>query len=403
MMSFFRKSPDFFLLWMAQILSQSGTRMYQMALTWWILTRTSGSSQTLAMFLLVCTLPSLLLVQPIGKWIDTHTSRFALVSSDLMAAFSTIVVALLFAFDRLDLTVLYISTFFISLGQAVVDPTLNKAIVELVEEEDVEPAVAFVSSTQSIANFGGAILGALLIDMIGILAIVVLNAASYLISSLCAFLIKYRYARRNEPTDDSASAKASWSILKGRTLLTLVLIGFGLINFFGVPTLIVLPLYVKNVLQGSATMLGALEASLWLGLIFGAFFAKFIKKPQNTLLIGAICLLLFGGSFFIVGLVVSQLLYFVALFVAGTVLGVNNVKFLTLFQKIIEDSQKGRFFALMQALISFTFPLGYFLFGFLGTFMIPTTLCLIQGAGIMILSLGFYLLAPRYQELREVP
>ena len=54
---------------------------------------------------------------------------------------------------------------------------------------------------------------------------------------------------------------------------------------------------------------------------------------------------------------------------------------------------KGRFFALMQALIGFTFPIAYFAFGALTDYIPPPKVCLLQGAGVVVLSLYFLRLA----------
>jgi hypothetical protein len=149
------------------------------------------------------------------------------------------------------------------------------------------------------------------------------------------------------------------------------------------PILVILPLYVKISLNGGASLLGALEASLWLGLLFGTLGSKFIPVGGNTLRLGSACLLIMGVSLLTPGLIVATAPFLALLFVAGASLGINNVKFLALFQDSIAPEFKGRFFALMQALLSFTFPAAFFLFGLLADLMSPPMVCLIQGLGIL--------------------
>jgi hypothetical protein len=81
------------------------------------------------------------------------------------------------------------------------------------------------------------------------------------------------------------------------------------------------------------------------------------------------------------------------------VLGINNVKFVTLFQKVVEPSSKGSFFALMSAIISFTFPVAFLLFGALADRLPVTYLCATQGAGIMLVALWYIKISPREPEL----
>ena len=59
-MEFFRRNPDFLLIWAGQVLSQSGGRMYQMAMIWWLLAGKSDASGTLVgTFMVMTALPSL--------------------------------------------------------------------------------------------------------------------------------------------------------------------------------------------------------------------------------------------------------------------------------------------------------------------------------------------------------
>jgi hypothetical protein len=171
-----------------------------------------------------------------------------------------------------------------------------------------------------------------------------------------------------------------------------VLLGFGLINFFSVPTLVVLPVYTRRTLGAQASTLGTLEACLWVGLLSGTFLARFFSSNSRVKL-GATCLTVFGLFLAVPGIVVDVKVYCVSLFVAGAALGVNNVKFMSLFQEVVAPEIKGRFFALMQALIGFTFPIAYFLFGILTDYFTPPKVCLVQGVGVVLLALYFFRLA----------
>ena len=80
-------------------------------------------------------------------------------------------------------------------------------------------------------------------------------------------------------------------------------------------------------------------------------------------------------------------------------LRLNNVKFISLFQEIVPNEVKGRFFAIFQAIIGFTFPVAFFVFGVLGDMVPANHLFIIQGTGIMIIAAGYFVLAPGEKEL----
>ena len=175
-----------------------------------------------------------------------------------------------------------------------------------------------------------------------------------------------------------------------------VLIAFGLANFFATPTIIIIPLYTKVVLNKGATERGILEACLWIGLILGAFSARWFNFAKSITMLGGICIAVFGVALGLPGVFTSLPLYMVSLAVGGWCLGLNNVKFITLFQMEVPGHLKGRFFAIMQAMISFTFPMAYFTFGVLADVLPIQTVCLVQGIGLVAAGvvLAFFIKKP---------
>lgn len=396
------KYRNFAFLWIGQCLSQAGTRMYQIAILWWIVSEIPSDSGTaLGLFLVLGALPSILLVKIIGSVIDKTKSKVVLVSSDLLAFAVTLVVGLALDNHLLNLIMVYIAGLLIALTEAFFNPTINKAVPELVEQEHIESAVAFQSSTQYLANFGGAVMGAVLIGKLGIPMVIYLNALSYLVSAVINYIIRFRYLIPPVKEEEISAQTSGWKILEGLPVLKNILIGFGLINFFATPTLVILPLYTKATLHSDASVLGFLEASLWIGLILGNFSAGALSFVKSTVKLGSICLFVLGLGLFFPGLLINKFFYMAMLLIAGTALGINNVKFVSLFQNVVEPVIKGRFFALMNAMICFTFPVAFLLFGILADKLSPPHVCLIQGAGVMGIALYFGSLARLEHQLYQ--
>lgn len=388
---FLIRNRSFSLVWLGQICSQAGGRMYQMAMIWWILGLGGDSPGSLVgLFMVMAALPSLLLVKRIGRTIDQRPSQRLLVTCDVLASITVSLVALALHQGWLMLPFAYVAGLIAACLQAFIDPTLNKAVGDVVEKEDYESAVGLLASTQSLANFAGAVAGALLIEVAGIWGTAALAACGYAISASATALARFRpFVASSNVSEASA---AGWAILTDYPLLKKILIGFGFINFFATPTLVVLPIYVKRTLGATASTLGQLEACLWVGLIVGTALAGRITMASRVRL-GAICVLIFGMALAVPGIVTSAPAYGMALFVGTVALGINNVKFISLFQETVAPEIKGRFFALMQAILGFTFPIAYFLFGSLTDYLSPPLVCLVQGVGTMTLALYFLRLA----------
>lgn len=390
------RNPGFFCMWVGQMLGQGGLRMFQIAALWLLVGSAGGASgKKVGLFMVMAAIPSLALVKIIGKTVDRAAARKILLTGDAFAGAVMFAAALGLWSSALGFAGIVAIGFFVAAAEAFLDPTFNKAVKEVVDESEVEEAVAFQASTQSLANFGGAVAGAVLIDLIGIPKIILLCAFCYLTAGVFNYFIKFRPqpADAPQPSASGGEGVSGWKILDGQPLLKRVLIGFGLVNFFITPTLIVIPLYTSKTLHATASVLGQLEASLWIGLIAGTFVSSKLQFTRNIIKLGAFCIFASGAALAVPGLVTGRYVYTLALFLIGLSIGVNNVKFITLFQETVEPAIKGRFFALMQAMIGFTFPVAYFIFGLLSDFASPPAICLLQGAGVLALSAYFYRLS----------
>ncbi|MFC1521763.1 MFS transporter [Elusimicrobiota bacterium] len=392
------RNRDFFFMWLGQVMSQAALRMFQIAIMWWIIAVNAGGSGTQAgLFMVSGALPPILFANAIGRWVERFQSKYILIMCAIAACVVAAGVSALFHASQISIAGSFIAGFLMALLQAFMDPTLNKAVMEVVESHDVEDAVAFQSSTQSLANFGGAVAGAMLIDLLGIANVVMAGAASFFLAAASYYCVRFRYALEPKGKKSQEAALSGWKVLSEMPLIRKVLIGFGLVNFFATPTLVVLPLYTKHALHASATVMGILEASLWIGLLAGTFSSRWVNFTRNTLRLGALCIATMGVCFIVPGLMVDRIVYAAMLFGVGFALGVNNVKFIALFQKTVAQDRKGRFFAIMQAVISFTFPIAYFLFGALADIMTPPKVCMIQGAGVVCVAFFFFILSRSHE------
>lgn len=391
---------DFFLLWTSQVLSQAGNRMFQIAVAWWILSNISESSGTyLAIFMVLGSLPSIFLVKWIGRVIDRNPSRRVLLTNDTLGITLTLILTFIFS-HQVHIAAILASGLLFALFQGMIEPTLNKAVPELVEEQDISSAVAFLSSTQTLANFFGAVMGAVLIDQVGLIGITLINGSSYLVSAVCDGIIRFDRTKAESSGAKADNEKAEgWKILEGKPLIKKILLTFGCVNFFGTPILVILPIYTKQVLQASASTLGVLEACIWLGILSGTFFSSRLGLKERALLFTSICLFSFGAFLSLPAIMIHKVFYGFCLAGAGFSLGAMNVRMISLFQEIIPNTQKGRFFALLQALISFAIPIGYFTFAALSDVLETRYLCLLQGGGVILLSVFFVTYSKHRDEL----
>ncbi|MFC0842479.1 MFS transporter [Streptomyces noboritoensis] len=369
--------------WAAQLLSQSATRMFQMGALWWLLGQVATDERGLASgLLLVCAaLPPVALAPLVARVIAAHPSRSVLGAAVLGGAVLMAVLAGYGALAEVPTLAVYPAMFALAACQALFDPCLTKAIPELVEDDDIEDATAFEQSSYSLVGMAGALLGAVLVDAIGLAGVVLVSAAAYV--GAAAFVATVPRGDQAGGGDDGMETGIlrAWRGLAGLPFVRLALVCFAAANFFITATFVILPLYTKNVLHAPALTLGLLEGALWLGLLIGVFTGKHL--PGHPAFIGSGCVALFGAAVAVPALTAGRGVVLLALAAAGWAVGATNVVFVAAFQRAVPTAAKAAFFAAMLALLGAGFPVAAFVFGLAGDLVPTQALFLVQTAGLL--------------------
>lgn len=388
---FLLRNGSFARLWLGQILSQAGSRMYQIAIVWWIINHfPEAPGKRAALFLVIAALPSVIFARWIGQALDHYRVRSILLLAD---ALNTLVVGVtawaLVASPDLAVEWLYLAGFLIAALQAITDPGLNKAVPEVVAEADIPSATAFQGSTISLGYFTGATLGAALIPALGVSGVIALNAVSYALSFLCVWSCRFHTLPAMAHGPAGAAPESAWKILGRFPLFKKLLFGFGMANLFCVPTFLILPLYVKEVLGSGATTVAWIESGLWSGILLGTFASRWIRVTEDPEKLGALCVFFLSIGLAGPSLVIGSSAYFAFVFLQGFAFSFVPVRFIALFQAGLPNEVKGRFFALLSAMLSFALPISQLGAGLLADVMPISRLCLLQGLGALLVSAYF--------------
>ena len=372
------------------MLSQIGTKMFQIALIWWFISQFEGQSGKLIGWLLIFGVaPSVLMVRWIGQLVEKSELKSLIIRSDLFAFIVCCTLLVSLALNFKEPWIFFLASFCLSSSQAVIDPAVNKFLPKLSHPEDLNFAVALISSTLTFASFLGALIGAIVIASLGLKGSLIFNAASYLVS--CLICLRISTKSDISQSVDEIVGNLSEIIYKHKFFIS-VMIVFAAINIFLTPVLVTMPLYVKNILDGGAYTLAVMEAFLWAGMLLGSFMTDFTKKYQDVLLVGFVTMTIVG--FALIGGAMSQNLwtYGGGMLFIGASLGLMNVRFISMFQEKVPESDKGRFFALLMAVINAFTPIGFLGFGILVDKYSVITLSIAQGLGVIAIGIGFLIL-----------
>ncbi|MEU9419417.1 MFS transporter [Streptomyces sp. NPDC048272] len=399
-------------VWTAQVLTQAGTRMFQVGTSWWLIAHVASGDGGFAagMLMALSTLPAVALAPLVARAIARRSHRSVLRGAAAGAGTAAAALAGWAAASDLPVVAIYAAALVLATCQAFFDPCLTTSVPELVDDEDIEAATGFELSTQSLASLGGALLGALVVDGAGVAGLAAGCALAYGTAAVLITTVRFRTpadgARMHgAPTSvegpdtgadvDPAPRRTLRRVLGKLPYVRAILLCFTAANLFTTAVFVVMPLYTATVLRGDGATVSLLEASLGLGTLIGSFTGA--RVPGRPTVVGAACLGAMALALAVPGLIATRPVIAGALLVTGWCVGVIGVRFVALFQRLVPAADKPAFFAVMQAVLGATFPVASLLFGLLGDHLSARTLCLIQAAGLVPAALALLLLPGRHR------
>ncbi|MEU7061524.1 MFS transporter [Streptomyces sp. NPDC046197] len=399
------RNPSFGRVWAGQLLTQMAGRMFQVGAVWWLVGFAGGDHRGLdsGLFLTVSTLPAVALAPLVARVIARHAHRTVLAVAAAAAGLFATATAVWAQAAALPVAAVYAAGLALATCQAVFDPCLTTSVPELVEDADIEAATGFELSTQSVAGLAGGFLGPLVVDAGGLESVVAGCAGACLVAALLIVSVRFPHAtaapgQAGEPAPERRTLRR---ILAGLPFIRRVLVCFALANVFTTAVYVVMPLYTRGVLHSTGSTVASLEAALGAGTLVGAFTGG--RLPGRPTTAGSVCLGVMGAALAVPGLLPGHMVAVGSLVVTGWCVGAIGVRFVALFQRLVPADDKPGFFAVMQALLGATFPVSSLVFGALGDHLTARVLCLVQGAGLVPVSLALWWLGSRAHDAQPEP
>lgn len=349
---------NFMLLWGGQSISQLGTRLYSLAIMWYILERT-GSSLAMGLSVLCFTLPTVIVGPIAGVFADKYDKKKIIVATDFINGIIMLVLSYFITMDNISLNTLYGMMALAASVSAIFSPAIGSCFPLIVDKDNLTKANSLSQFTSRVISILGPALAGLLIAVLNMWILFFLNGISYIISSISeSFITIPKADKQNKKekfiTQFKEGLKSVWD---NKAVLYLVIAGGVIINFFLAPLSIYSAIVSENLSKGAAG-LGVIQSSVSVGALIGSFIilSGIVKDKYKMTIFGltleGLALVGFGGfvnSYYII--VVSQ----VAL---GFGVAFASVGITTLYQVLIPKEKLGRVFSIVGTLCSVSVPLG---------------------------------------------
>ncbi|MFV0432291.1 MAG: MFS transporter [Alphaproteobacteria bacterium] len=398
---------DFTLVILGQIISLFGNQILRYALPLYLLNKT-GSAALFGTIMAVSLIPMLLFF-PIGGLIaDRMNKKNIMVALDFCMAILIFIFCLLI--EQISIVSLIAITMIILYAiQGAYQPAVQASIPSLVDNSHMMKANSIVNLTSSAANMVGPILGGILFSIMGLMPILYISAACFLLSALMEIFIhiphKKKQYRQNIIALGFSDIKESFHfIFKKQPFLWKTSLIFASINLFLTSLILIsLPVLITQFLGFSPDIAnrlygygqGIIGAGAIIGGLFAAIFAQRLKLSLSPwFLIG--CTL----SILIIGIALQTLkspmeIYIILVLACALLITLSTlfqIQIITCLQILTPKHLIGKVISCFICICMCTSPLGQFVYGIIfdkiGTFVfIPFY---IAGLLMIIISLCTY-------------
>ena len=308
------REPLFRNLWIAAVISYTGTWMQNVG-AGWLMTTMTMSPFMVGLVQAAATLPVFLVIIPAGALADMMDRRRLLLITQAWMVIASGALGLLTLFSCVTPSVLLLFTFILGLGAVMNDPAWQAITPEVVSGEQHASAVALNSAGFNVARAFGPALGGMVVAIAGCGVTFLLNAVSFF--GVIIFL--YHWKRPSYEQVESGrvldAIKTGFGYVRQSALVKSVLIRTGAFSLAASAILALLPIIAR---PHGATGYGLLLGSFGLGALAGAAVLPRLRRELSVDGVVAFAILVFAATTFTAGRVQDFRPLCVVLFLAGT-------------------------------------------------------------------------------------
>jgi MFS family permease len=397
-------SPDFRLLWGANVVSTSGTWMQKVAEDWLLITL---AGQTLAAFYVgldgfLGDLPILLLTLVGGVIADRHDRRLLLIASQVIQLSCAFVLAALVYWNGVHLWHVLALGFVTGVAQAFGGPAYQSLIPSLVPRRELPNAIALNSIQFNLSRVLGPLVAGVALVALGMAMCFFLNGVSFLfvIAALLSIRASTKPTCSTERRPLIEEMRTGVSYVRARpALIALMVLGF-VTTFLGLPLQTLLPVIVSHIFHGQAPEYSRMMAFSGAGAVTGALTFAWLSRHSQRM--GRRMLIMQGlFGLIVIAFSFSRILWLseLLLFTGGVCMVIMASSMTSLAQLIAPDDMRGRVMSVYMVAFRGGMPLGNLVAGSLASAVSAPAVLALNGLLLMGVAAWFLLRGGGVREL----
>jgi len=376
------------IFFVGESVSLTGLWMHRVAMSW-LIYRLTGSALMLGAVEFVGQIPVFFLGIFAGVFLEKMDLKRVIFLCQALSMFHAFTLAVLTFSGYVQYWHILVLSALLGVVNAFEIPARQAFVVHVVEgNEDLGNAIALNSSLFNAARLIGPSIGGVTIAAFGEGLCFILNGFSYFATLAALFLMRIKQCEGScgrsgnflEGLKEGVGYAASFLPIRN-TLLVL-----GVISFTGIPYIVLLPVFAREILAGGARTLGFLMASSGVGALAASLRLATRRSPSGLGKIMAMSVASFGlvislfafSRFFVLSMVLMGLV--------GFSLVSSLVSCNTYIQSLVDDDKRSRVMSLYIVSIMGIYPLGSLFTGWLAsiigaplTFFFCGCLCFLAG------------------------
>ncbi|MFO8060870.1 MAG: MFS transporter [Bacillota bacterium] len=381
---------DFLLLWLGLSVSRLGDGAGFLAVMWWVQQET-GSVMALSAVALAGSVPRMLLGPFAGVAADRYSRKSIIVWMDVVRGVVYLFLTLMAWRGTLRMPYL-LGALIVSAGASqFFGPAVLSAVPQLVKSSHLERANSMNQMTSTIVSVAGTAFGGIVVALFGVPILLLINAASFLLSALSEVFIRLPSVKESGGLTWKgvvSDLKLGWGHVMQHRVLARVLQVSAALNFLFPPFFVLLPQFVAEDLSAGPETYGYLLSVLGAGSMAAMITisaTSWIQRHTGLIIYGV---MIQGVLLLTFALAPAQMLFlhYSSLFVFGFLNAAINIFFITIIQRRTDPDHMGKVFGLLETIPTALQPLSQGLVAPLAM-LIPIR-AVYAGCGVAISAVG---------------
>lgn len=363
-----QEMKTFLLLWITQSFSGLGSAVTSYALVIWSYTQ-KGSALMTALLMVSSYAPYVLFSIFAGALSDKWNKKMTMLICDTIAAFTTVLLLVLLAFDALQIWHLYLINGVNGLMNTVQQPASEVATTRVLPKKYYQRVGGLRYLSGSLNSIMTPVIATAVLGIAGMHAVVIFDLSTFGIAFFTlAFGIRIPENCPKGETQETlvnSARKGIAYLKKERGIFDLVLF-LAAINLVASIYDAAFPAMMLSRNGGSEKVLGLVNAVIGISTLAGSVLSFLVKEPKSRVRVICNCLLLsMSTENFLLAFGRTPFVWCLGGFLGWIAIPLMNTNLDAVLRLHVPEQMQGRVYSVRNSLQFFTIPIGYFLGGFL--------------------------------------